>query len=285
LECKDIDPNEASHQCLKCKKDYYFIDKTNNCMTIKEMENSTYYFDNSTKLFKPCYDSCQKCNDIEPNETSHQCLICKDDFYFIENTSNCMKIEEMENSNYFYFDNKTETFKSCFESCKECYFKESNNNSHQCSICKDGFYFIENTSNCKTIKEMENSAYYFDNNNKTFKQCLNSCSTCVNEIYCKKCAKNYHFIYNEAGKCISEPKKEDLLYLNKDNNTYIKCPEGTEKIENNICIKTRSNIILIIILTIVILIIIISLFFFIKRYISRKKFESEMSSLFLKYKD
>ncbi len=132
---------------------------------------------------------------------------------------------------------------------------------------------------------MENSAYYFDNNNKTFKQCLNSCSTCVNEIYCKKCAKNYHFIYNEAGKCISEPKKEDLLYLNKDNNTYIKCPEGTEKIENNICIKTRSNIILIIILTIVILIIIISLFFFIKRYISRKKFESEMSSLFLKYKD
>ena len=336
LECKDIDPNETSHQCLKCKKDYYFIENTNNCMTKKEMENSTYYFDNSTKLFKPCYDSCQKCNDIEPNEISHQCLKCKKEYYFIKNTNNCMTIEEMENSHHYYFDNKTETFKSCFESCKECYFKEPNNNSHQCLICNDGsyfientnncmtieemenskhyyfdnktetfkscfesckecdfkkpnnnshqclickddFYFIENTNNCMTIEEMENSDYYFDNNNETFKQCLNECSTCVNETYCTNCAENYHFIYNEAGKCISNPKKEDLLYLNKANNTYIKCPEGTEKVENNECIKS-SNIVLIIILTISILIIIIVLFFFIKRYASRKNLENEISN-------
>ena len=277
LECKDIDPNETSHQCLKCKKDYYFIENTNNCMTKKEMENSTYYFDNSTKLFKPCYDSCQKCNDIEPNEISHQCLKCKKEYYFIKNTNNCMTIEEMENSHHYYFDNKTETFKSCFESCKECYFKEPNNNSHQCLICNDGSYFIENTNNCMTIEEMENSDYYFDNNNETFKQCLNECSTCVNETYCTNCAENYHFIYNEAGKCISNPKKEDLLYLNKANNTYIKCPEGTEKVENNECIKS-SNIVLIIILTISILIIIIVLFFFIKRYASRKNLENEISN-------
>ena len=277
LECKDIDPNETSHQCLKCKKDYYFIENTNNCMTKKEMENSTYYFDNSTKLFKPCYDSCQKCNDIEPNEISHQCLKCKKEYYFIKNTNNCMTIEEMENSHHYYFDNKTETFKSCFESCKECDFKEPNNNSHQCLICNDGSYFIENTNNCMTIEEMENSDYYFDNNNETFKQCLNECSTCVNETYCTNCAENYHFIYNEAGKCISNPKKEDLLYLNKANNTYIKCPEGTEKVENNECIKS-SNIVLIIILTISILIIIIVLFFFIKRYASRKNLENEISN-------
>jgi len=232
LDCKDIEPNESSHQCLKCKKDYYFIDKTSNCMTKKEMENTTYYFDNNTNLFKPCYDSCQKCNDIEPNKTSHQCLKCKKDYYFIDKTSNCM-----------------------------------------------------------TIKEMENSTYYFDNNKKIFKQCLSQCSSCDSETYCKNCAKDYHFIYNEVGKCISEPKKEDLLYLDDKTNTYKKCPEGTEKIENNICIirkedkiEKSSNITIIIILTIIILIIIIS-FFFMKRYISRKKFESEMSISFLKYKD
>ena len=131
---------------------------------------------------------------------------------------------------------------------------------------------------------MENSHYYFDNNTEIFKQCLNECSTCDNETYCKNCSKDYHFIYNETGKCISEPNKEDLLYLEDKTNTYIKCPEGTEKVENNKCIKS-SNIALIIILTIIILIIIIVLFFFIKRYISRKKFESEISILFLKYKD
>ena len=123
---------------------------------------------------------------------------------------------------------------------------------------------------------MENSAYYFDNNDETFKQCLNECSTCVNATYCKNCAKNYYFIYNET-ECISEPKKEDLLCLNKENNTYIKCPNETEKIKDNECIKS-SNIALIIILIIVISIIIILFFFIIKRYISRKDLENEISN-------
>ena len=126
-----------------------------------------------------------------------------------------------------------------------------------------------------TINEMKNSRYYLDNNNKTFKQCLNECSTCINEAYCTNCKEGHHFIYNEKGKCISKPKKEDLLYLDEQTNTYIKCPEGTEKVENNKCIE-NSNIAIIIILTIVILIIIIGLLFFIKRIVSRKKLENEI---------
>jgi len=47
-------------------------------------------------------------------------------------------------------------------------------------------------------------------------------STCDNEAYCIKCVENYHFIYNETGRCISEPNKGDDLCL--DNNIYIKCP-------------------------------------------------------------
>ena len=131
---------------------------------------------------------------------------------------------------------------------------------------------------------MENSNYYYDKNNKIFRQCLSECSTCFNESYCTNCAEDYHFIYNEKGKCISEPKGGDLLYLDEKTNTYIKCPEGTEKVENNKCIKS-SNITLLIILVIIILLIIIVLFFYIKRYFSRKKFESEMSILLEKYKD
>ena len=283
-KCYDFDPNENSHQCLKCKENYYFIDKTKNCMTKKEMENSTYYFDNREKVFKPCYDSCQKCNDIEPNKTSHQCLKCKDNFYFIENTSNCMRIEEMENSQHYYFDRKETIFRPCFNSCELCINIEPNETSQQCLKCQKDNYFIENTNNCTTKKDMENSNYYFDDSNNTFKQCLNECSTCDNETFCKNCAEDYHFIYNETGKCISELNKEDLLYLNVTNNTYIKCPEGTEKVENNTCIKRKedqieanSNLKIIIILIIVILIIIIALFFFIKRCVSGKKLESEIS--------
>ena len=122
---------------------------------------------------------------------------------------------------------------------------------------------------------MENSSYYFDNNMKKFRQCTNGCSTCDNEAYCTKCIENYHFIYNKIGKCISEPKKEDLLYLDDKTNTYRKCPEGTVKVENNVCIKNNYLVIIIIFI----------LFFYIKRYISRKKFENEMSNLLEKNKD
>ena len=168
-----------------------------------------------------------------------------------------------------------------------CHDIEPNETSQQCSKCKEGFYFIENTRNCMTKDQMNNSNYshyYFDNNKNKFRQCLNECSTCENEIYCTNCAEGYHFIYNEIGKCISEPIKEDLIYLNVTNNTYLKCPKETEKVENNECIERKveqltekNNIAIIIILIIVILIIIIALFFFFKRYVFKKKLDSEIT--------
>ena len=231
MECKDIDPDETSHQCLKCKDDFYLIENTSNCMTKKEMENYPYYFDNKTKLFRPCYDSCQKCNDIEPNKTSHQCLKCKDDSYFIENTGNCMTIEEMENSNY-YFDNKNLIFRSCFEGCKECYFKEPNETSHQCLKCKDDFYFIENTSNCMTIEEMENSNYYFDNKNKIFKSCFERCKECYfkepnnNSHQCSNCKDDFYFIENTSNcMTIEEMENSNYYYFDNKNKIFKSCFE------------------------------------------------------------
>ena len=222
-----------------------------------------------------CYDRCLECNDIDPNETFHQCTKCKDDFYKIENTTNCMTINEMKDNHSYYLDRKEKIFRLCYHSCSECDNVEPNETSHQCLKCQDDFYFIENTKNCMNLNQTENSHYYYDVNSKIFRQCLNECSTCFNEEFCTNCAEGYHFIYNEKGKCISEPKEGDLLYLDEETNTYIKCPEGTEKVENNKCIKS-INITIIIILILVILIIIIALFYFIKRCVSRKKLENEI---------
>ena len=216
---------------------------------------------------------------------NNQTLSPNDYFYilnelnYFSNQSLLINIKFINYGVEIYNNMKTWDFniKFCYERCDDCFNIESNETSHQCLKCKDGFYFIENTSNCMTIEEMENSNYYFDNDENKFKQCLNVCSTCDNGTYCKTCRKGYHFIYNETGKCISKTNEEDLLYLNLTNNTYMKCPKGTEKFENNECIKS-SNISLIIILIIVILIIIIVLFFFIKRCISRKNLENEISN-------
>jgi len=226
-----------------------------------------------------CYDSCLECKDIDPNEDSHQCLKCKEDFYFIENTTNCMTINQMKENHSYYFDRKEKIFKSCYNSCEECKDIEPNEDSHQCLKCKEEWYFIENTSNCMTIKEMENSSYYFDDNEIIFRHCLKECSACDNETYCSNCSETYHFIYNEEGKCINETKKEDLLYLDEKTNTYRKCPDGTVKVKNNECIQ-KSYLVEIIILSIVILIIIIALFFFIKKIVINKKNESEIPITF-----
>ena len=176
----------------------------------------------------------------------------------------------------------------CYNSCLECYDIEPNETSHQCLECKDGFYFVENKTNCMTKEQMNNSNYYFDYNKKIFRQCLNECSTCDNETYCTNCTEDYHFIYNETGKCISKPNDGDLLYLDNTTNTYRKCPEGTIIVENNECILKKeekedksNNFIIIIILAIVILIIIIiALFFFIKIKYSKKSFKNEISNNF-----
>ena len=113
LECKDIDPNQTSHQCLKCKDNFYFIENTTNCMTINQMkDNHSYYFDRNEKIFRFCYDSCEECNDIDTKETSHQCLKCKDNYYFIENTTNCMTKEQMNNYRYYFGYNKI-IFREC----------------------------------------------------------------------------------------------------------------------------------------------------------------------------
>ena len=87
-----------------------------------------------------------ECYDIEPNKTSQQCSKCKDNFYFIENTNNCTTKDQMRNTSY-YFDNNNNKFRLCYDSCLNCHDIEPNETSHQCSKCKEVFYFIENTNN------------------------------------------------------------------------------------------------------------------------------------------
>jgi len=94
--------------------------------------------------------------------------------------------------------------------------------------CKDNYYFIENTTNCMTKKQMENYNYYFDYNKIIFRQCPNGCSTCDNEKYYIKCAENYHFIYNETGRCILELNKGDFLCSANKSNIYKKFMRGLQ---------------------------------------------------------
>ena len=195
-----------------------------------------------------CYNSCQKCNDIDPSESFHQCLICKDGFYFIENTTNCMTKEQMKDSHYYFDDNK-KIFRPCFNDCLTC-LEEGNLNDMKCKSCDIEKYFAE-PNNC--IKDITN--YFYSKEEKKYKKCYKSCYGCYensneNNHLCKNCTDGYHFIYNDKGKCIKPEEKPSNTYLNIKTNTYEKCfdrcstcDEDGDILNNNCkeCLKDDNN--------------------------------------------
>ena len=71
----------------------------------------------------------------------------------------------------------------CHERCLQCYDEDIKENKHQCIKCKDGFYFVENTNNCKRRQEMDLTKYYLDETGteKMFKRSYKDCLTNLDE--------------------------------------------------------------------------------------------------------
>ena len=237
LECKDKDPDNNNHQCIKCQNEYYFIENTNNCLTKKQMENTNYYFDENDKIFKKCYSDCLHCKG-EGDSNDMKCIDCKPPKYYAE-PNNCI-----DNITNYYFDENDKIFKKCYSDCLHCK-GEGDSNDMKCIDCKPPKYYAE-PNNC--INNITN--YYYSEENKKYIKCYKTCESCnenSNEKAhnCKKCNDDYHFIYNEDGKCISSDEKPTNTYLDIITNTYNKCNDSCytcDSLDNCIeCNKDESN--------------------------------------------
>ena len=85
-ECSlnETNSNITSHNCIKCKENYFpFPGYSSNCFNIEEMndKNISYFFDNERSIFIESYPECQTCNG--PNKNN--CLICIDESLLIYN--------------------------------------------------------------------------------------------------------------------------------------------------------------------------------------------------------
>ena len=85
-ECSlnETNSNITSHNCIKCKENYFpFPGYSSNCFNIEEMndKNISYFFDNERSIFIECYPECQTCNG--PNKNN--CLSCIDESLLIYN--------------------------------------------------------------------------------------------------------------------------------------------------------------------------------------------------------
>ena len=155
-QCIDICQNdyvykyEFNNSCfMKCPSGTYIIED-NYYYKCFDSAPDNYYLDSEKKIFKKCYENCNKCN-IGGNVENNNCLECINNFYFYTNPMNIT---------------------NCYEYCEHLYFFDSKNEFHCEETCQNGYKLIKNKKKC--IDECRNDdTYKFEYNNECFFKCPN----------------------------------------------------------------------------------------------------------------
>ena len=177
-----------------------------------------------------CELKCFKCN--ENSKKLNLCLSCNTaKGYFPVNYNNepqlyyeCFSINEKHKR--FFFDNKKNEFKPCYETCLTCN-KQGNKVNHNCLSCEIDYRFKpfgSPTNNC-----VANCTYFYISSYGQYK-CLKSlpCPIEVNLLIKEKfqciddCKKDNEYKYQYNGYCLKNCPEKTLNdnYLCKDISTY-----------------------------------------------------------------
>ena len=215
--------DEYNHNCDECLENYFFEEGTKNCFNFSILEKG-YYFDDFSinielgekPLFKKCHQNCKTCNNYSIDDNMN-CILCKDDFYKLYETNNC--IDDITNKGYYGKEGIAypcnENCLTCFDNSTEITENNLNNNfeiitniSHNCLSCdkeNKNLYLVENLNICES-EDFKNMGFYLeqlDDTTKIFKKCHESCSLCdkgleINILTdkenhnCIECANNYY---------------------------------------------------------------------------------------------
>ena len=216
--------------CLKCIDGFKLIEDTNICQV--DAPNSNYYFDDNYNIYKRCHDFCKSClkgpqnySDILEIEDTN-CIECIDGYYKIENTTNCININNIPET-YFYDPNR-QLISKCFENCRTCNQRQLNSTYYSCLSCDENSILYEKSGNClncyskgKYANHYENECldfipegYYLeDNQTNALEKCFYSCKSCEaggdsNDHKCKECGENYPYRNKEETKCLENCSNE-----------------------------------------------------------------------------
>ena len=271
---------------------YHFVyNQEGKCISDNEKPSNS-YLNKQSNTYELCYERCSSC-DEKGNNLNNNCKECLKDekqnyIYHFVYTEKGKCISEIEKPSNTYLDKKTNTYELCYEKCSSCDEKgnDLNNNCQECLKNEKNeylyhFIYYEN-GKCISSKEKPSNTY-LDAKSNTFLKCYERCQSCESYPDCKECLKNesnnylYHFVNYSKGKCIKENELiEGFYYLDYNDNTYKKCPEGTVKVENNECIKNKVKIYIIIGVIIFIIILILIIIFCIMRRRAKKKKNNDL---------
>ena len=196
-------------------------------------------------------------------------------------------IPEKEKPSNTYLDTETNTYKLCYERCSSCDIggNDTNNNCNECAkdVNDTYLYHFLHDEKGKCINETERPLNtYLNTENNTYELCYGRCGRCDSYPGCQECIKDetnnyiYHFIYDKKGKCINQSEiEEGFFYLDNNDNTYKKCPEGTIKVENDQCIDNNDPETLIYFLIIIASVLIFIPLILILKIVCRKRENNE----------
>ena len=233
-----IDSLMNNNLCSSCNNHegfYPLEDKLNNQENFVDCYESKigYFLDINQNLLKPCYFSCERCEQ-EGNDTYHYCLECKNDY--------------IERNNEFYSELNLKKYKNCYVICPYYYYYDIDKNK---KICTDHPQCPANYDKIiRTEKQcVHNCTKYINNQYEFRKECFKECPSgsmiLVNQSYINQ-FQNFDKNYYCEVICNEEKPFEKISEQECTNNCSLKdisskiCIikfENPEKKENNIKVQ------------------------------------------------
>ena len=166
-----------------------------------------------------CHKNCKECEDYSDDDNDMKCTSCIDNFYFKQNTANCL--DKRDKPDYYISNN---TFYPCWNygskedyidlhHCYEC--DPFMNTTGICLSCSSGYILDEDTNECK---KCEGSFFIIENykgcKDAYFKKCHFSITCCNLNNFCeniipKECQKNE----TNVETCIISNKNKETISI------------------------------------------------------------------------
>ena len=232
--------------CINCDNNFFLKEDTNIC---ESNLNDGYYLNNNYKTHRKCHENCSTClngpifyNDILEYEDTN-CENCKENYYKIENTNNCIKKDDI--SFGYYFNSDKNVISKCYKNCMTCSSSETDSTLFNCLTCDENMKFYEKSKNCldcvlrgkyvnyeqnDCINEIPDGYYLLNEEYKTIDSCYISCKKCEtkgdeNDHKCNECSEDYPYNYKNI-KCLDDCSKENLFLDEIDKKCYDNCSDN-----------------------------------------------------------
>ena len=163
------------------------------------------------------------CNDNKKIFIEGKCQCDKNKGYYSINSQNLKDkcYHKNDNPKYLYFNNISEVFELCYETCETC-IKEGNFTDNNCLTCAQN-YVKEKDRNSSNCVDSCKYLYFYDT--------LNQYSCTEDE----QCPSEASLIIRQKGKCINKCSNDDKYIYQYNGECLLSCPSSTEPNINNIC--------------------------------------------------